>query len=172
MRGGTNYGEIRQDSSLGLSPRARGNPALDHREAGEAGTIPACAGEPKSWLSIRPASRDYPRVRGGTPENKIDGPIAMGLSPRARGNLPGQRARCARDGTIPACAGEPTTHPVDTKTRRDYPRVRGGTCDWKARLPRNWGLSPRARGNHPHSISIRSQSGTIPACAGEPRISA
>ena len=50
----------------GLSPRVRGNPARSLPMMPSAGSIPACAGEPRAPSSIPCASGVYPRVCGGT----------------------------------------------------------------------------------------------------------
>ena len=50
----------------------------------------------------------YPRVCGGT--HKVVGaqPCHQGLSPRVRGNLDHLRVGGGCQGSIPACAGEPS----------------------------------------------------------------
>ena len=132
----------------GLSPRVRGNRRRRWRGVGLIGSIPACAGEPprsRPWLTGR---RVYPRVCGGTTGAtvyQVDGP---GLSPRVRGNLAALDLAIGRDGSIPACAGEP----------------RGG---WKPMLAAT-GLSPRVRGNPRPPNGGGRPAGSIPACAGEP----
>ena len=50
------------------------------------GSIPACAGEPLSVVCLFPTFRVYPRVCGGTLIWQILVSLAMGLSPRVRGN--------------------------------------------------------------------------------------
>ena len=113
---------------------------------------------------------------------------AFGLSPRVRGNpceLP-SRLPCNR--SIPACAGEPRAARLSRPERRVYPRVCGGThggsfqnvCE-RGLSPRvrgtgkhqygrlyAQGLSPRVRGNRFQNAAIPNNSGSIPACAGEP----
>ena len=79
----------------------------------------------------------------------------MGLSPRGRGN-------------------QPVTPLTDTGKGGVYPRVGGGTYEeiGNPRLFSGTGLSPRGRGNQPVSPSpIDRGKGSIPAWAGEPRIS-
>ena len=113
-------------------------------------------------------SRDYPRVRGGTLSRASPASWAVGLSPRARGNLTGHPLTPAAFGTIPACAGEPQQVADNRRDHRDYPRVRGGTC-WEFHAASfALGLSPRARGNQLHVVLVDDDLGTIPACAGEP----
>ncbi len=73
-----------------------------------------------------------------------------------------------RHRSIPACAGEPLTFPLETHATAVYPRVRGGTKAASSITAIPCGLSPRARGN-PDCVDPRSRSSrSIPACAGEP----
>ena len=71
----------------GLSPRVRGNRGLRPGGAGTAGSIPACAGEPRQPSSQRFPGRVYPRVCGGTSRLLSLARVDAGLSPRVRGNL-------------------------------------------------------------------------------------
>ena len=95
----------------------------------------------------------------------------MGLSPRVRGNHLPLIGVALPDGSIPACAGEPTRRAAPPGPARVYPRVCGGTWSLTAAPARIGGLSPRVRGNrgvHPHRAR---RLGSIPACAGEPPLS-
>ena len=74
-------------------------------------------------------------------------PPAVGLSPRVRGNRLRLDAGAAARGSIPACAGEPPSMPLDSPSRTVYPRVCGGTSFDKLGLSIDEGLSPRVRGN-------------------------
>ncbi len=70
----------------GLSPRVRGN---HHGAPGlvvQAGSIPACAGEPGRTSVQSPAWWVYPRVCGGTAPSPMPPTPRRGLSPRVRGN--------------------------------------------------------------------------------------
>ena len=143
----------------GLSPRGRGNPATRYSPFGSLdGSIPAWAGEPPTYSPVgtQPLMTVYPRVGGGTQKLISYPDVAIGLSPRGRGN--------------PAMA---------THAQRVHPRVGGGTTIYSqsrtgASLTRSipaWagepsgGLSPRGRGNRRRpGASFRS----IPAWAGEP----
>ena len=114
-------------SSIGLSPRVRGNPVSPGGPSGYGGSIPACAGEPVRGSRRRSGPPVYPRVCGGTARSTaIDAP-PEGLSPRVRGNRGGQRGYRNKGGSIPACAGEPRHKKVLTTLRKVYPRVCGGT---------------------------------------------
>ena len=96
-------------AAKGLSPRVRGNPEGDLAHSPLAGTIPACAGEPSFSTSRNAEKRDYPRVCGGTRQEEVDYIRRVGLSPRVRGNPPEGAAYMVLNGTIPACAGEPSS---------------------------------------------------------------
>ena len=111
----------------GLSPRVRGNQGGAGLQRGGRGSIPACAGEPtgSSWSLTEPGV--YPRVCGGTSHGLIWRSAITGLSPRVRGNRAVDHGECVLVGSIPACAGEPTTTPCDGHMSGVYPRVCGGT---------------------------------------------
>ena len=112
--------------------------------------------------------RDYPRVCGGTSEPVQSMADGKGLSPRVRGNRGVIPAHLLKEGTIPACAGEPPAEPPSDSRAWDYPRVCGGTPDTPPRWNCLSGLSPRVRGNRDAGHTSANQIGTIPACAGEP----
>ncbi len=125
--GGTLGGSRRAAMIVGLSPRVRGNlpalvPALPIP-----GSIPACAGEPVPGASQTDASRVYPRVCGGTVSPISMATPLVGLSPRVRGNRIGKAILRLDIGSIPACAGEPTSGKIDKQLSGVYPRVCGGT---------------------------------------------
>ena len=146
--GGTDYIRVFGLGGQGLSPRVRGNRGLPVPASRRARSIPACAGEPEVsflWASQVPV---YPRVCGGTSEGERAYLLAEGLSPRVRGN------RVAR-------AAVRVSAPV-------YPRVCGGTVYACNCAPSAGGLSPRVRGNRRHVRRQAAESGSIPACAGEP----
>ena len=166
--GGTLVHVCRLATIRGLSPRVRGNPAAHHRRLGCCGSIPACAGEPRSGLPRGGLRRVYPRVCGGTPVRSSPRGSASGLSPRVRGN-PRERLReCRGDGSIPACAGEPSPPSGSGCTRWVYPRVCGGTGHPRRAWGPFPGLSPRVRGNPEGGRDVYAGRGSIPACAGEP----
>ena len=91
-----------------------------------------------------------------------------GLSPRVRGNRGRGRRRPRREGSIPACAGEPSSPFLRISCRGVYPRVCGGTYTEGGKVIYAWGLSPRVRGNRRQRRVGKGQGGSIPACAGEP----
>ena len=105
--GGTIFNVREHDFRLGLSPRVRGNHVVPSDTPPPIGSIPACAGEPAVPALAFLPNRVYPRVCGGTLTPANLNQVAVGLSPRVRGNRVVCRHRIARDGSIPACAGEP-----------------------------------------------------------------
>jgi len=155
-------------SSLGASPRARGNHALALDGGIDVGCIPACAGEPPGGSCPPPSARVHPRVRGGTAGPPGYSCTAWGASPRARGNRRAPRPSDGSPGCIPACAGEPRGRSRASSCAGVHPRVRGGTThESLAHGPRE-GASPRARGNRARLVRQGTVSRCIPACAGEP----
>ena len=146
--GGTYYITIKICCQAGLSPRVRGNRNVDLPRTVGIGSIPACAGEPRTPGALASRSRVYPRVCGGT---RCAAPSLVGLwglSPRVRGNRNRHIVTYVAVGSIPACAGEPLRCGSRCRLARVYPRVCGGTID---RIPSMFGflgLSPRVRGNH------------------------
>ena len=131
-------------------------------------SIPACAGEPPAPPPSGIVSGVYPRVCGGTIDNKPGALALEGLSPRVRGNRWLASDAGGAGGSIPACAGEPDRPMLPGIQTAVYPRVCGGTqaVAWK-KIPLA-GLSPRVRGNRAWSRSANPPPGSIPACAGEP----
>ena len=110
-------------------------------------SIPACAGEPPARSPFHPKHKVYPRVCGGTAKSSGDRSDVIGLSPRVRGNRPLSIPSSSASGSIPACAGEPSLHSVSAYASTVYPRVCGGTKQWRAYCSVCLGLSPRVRGN-------------------------
>ena len=94
-----------------------------------------------------PASRAYPRERGGTDPLKNNRHAQAGLSPRTRGNLIGTATATLSRGPIPANAGEPAEAGMGEASFGAYPRERGGTGEGIEATMINCGLSPRTRGN-------------------------
>ena len=166
--GGTQRCGISTARLGGLSPRVRGNPAHPAPRRRRIGSIPACAGEPSRASAAPSGPRVYPRVCGGTRAFAHWTQYRAGLSPRVRGNPEQRPARRGRSGSIPACAGEPTSASSGRSRRWVYPRVCGGTRLTSTVLSNLRGLSPRVRGNPRLARHHPRRAGSIPACAGEP----
>ena len=105
--GGTSEQMWRFRDHTGLSPRVRGNRLAGARPLGDAGSIPACAGEPAAGGDVAGAAWVYPRVCGGTRLSARLSARLQGLSPRVRGNPTCRSFLVGWAGSIPACAGEP-----------------------------------------------------------------
>ena len=106
---------------------------------------------------------------GGTPRRAFRSIAAHGLSPRVRGNQSLAVGLAAGRGSIPACAGEPLLAGAVAGAVAVYPRVCGGTRFRRFSPDSGKGLSPRVRGNPPFTPPKSTETGSIPACAGEPR---
>ena len=154
----------------GLSPRVRGNPALESQTTVLVGSIPACAGEPPPLHRPIPKSAVYPRVCGGTGKSLTVATSPRGLSPRVRGNRDIALPESSGYGSIPACAGEPSLGSTRTTPATVYPRVCGGTALTAVVTPPTMGLSPRVRGNRWIEYQTAFATRSIPACAGEPYV--
>ena len=171
VRGGTGRAARVLRPDTGLSPRARGNPDGAGGMMFRLRSIPACAGEPHGPSDRHDYAGVYPRVRGGTRRSIGVGRAARGLSPRARGNHGLEAVANRGNRSIPACAGEPRWCNVNSADDGVYPRVRGGTQTAESARTRFQGLSPRARGNRCRAHGGGQRPRSIPACAGEPRMS-
>ena len=166
--GGTTEGIDVDQRHTGLSPRVRGNRIDDGVIVPSEGSIPACAGEPRSSSRASGWSRVYPRVCGGTGFLMVATILNSGLSPRVRGNHRTITGRGGLGRSIPACAGEPATRANRAAPQSVYPRVCGGTPRSIRSANPETGLSPRVRGNLVVPSPIGARKGSIPACAGEP----
>ncbi len=168
MCGGTLHRRHSLGRKIGLSPRVRGNPSRAVPAKGIRGSIPACAGEPSPPIGQQSTVEVYPRVCGGTGNAPGQHHPEQGLSPRVRGNLGERHFDADHRGSIPACAGEPSSSMPPRANVAVYPRVCGGT--WPAPFSRRVrpGLSPRVRGNPRQSRWWTRCLRSIPACAGEP----
>ena len=131
---------------VGLSPRVRGKRPVTSSRLGDAGSIPACAGEAvicDCWMT---PGTVYPRVCGGSVKRSWMVPTSLGLSPRVRGKLMLAVRWPPMRGSIPACAGEAPRPLPAHRLDAVYPRVCGGSPPLPAPINPNTGLSPRVRG--------------------------
>ena len=166
--GGTTMGIEGTTPGTGLSPRVRGNRAVNPPPPAPPRSIPACAGEPRVITGLGTMFTVYPRVCGGTPSKRWPTSSGSGLSPRVRGNPEVLRLAARPLRSIPACAGEPGNVLGKESMARVYPRVCGGTASL-VRIALTWGgLSPRVRGNPTRLDRLPQYLRSIPACAGEP----
>ncbi len=113
--------------------------------------------------------RVYPRAGGGTCTPPVPTYSVDGLSPRGRGNRPGEAHIAGQRRSIPARAGQPTSPASRARSTAVYPRACGATARRRARGLSVSGLSPRVRGNRRKAALHVSRQGSIPARAGQPR---
>ena len=166
--GGTLATVLLKNAIRGLSPRMRGNRDCGLSKSGDAGSIPAYAGEPGRSRGTRRRSRVYPRVCGGTGHSGLRAYPLAGLSPRMRGNRDVGHISGVLGRSIPAYAGEPGGNRVIHTAHRVYPRVCGGTATAGDDRYCPDGLSPRMRGNPSRAMATNPCARSIPAYAGEP----
>ena len=162
------WGSDGLQSLQGLSPRVRGS--HDPAQAAKIcrGSIPACAGKPRTDTGRPASSWVYPRVCGEATYDIDKTDLQRGLSPRVRGSRASAAGKERTEGSIPACAGKPRCSRRPGTGRRVYPRVCGEASSPWPRLPCARGLSPRVRGSPRHQAGADGQEGSIPACAGKP----
>ena len=152
----------------GPSPRVRGSHRARVRGHGWVWSIPACAGEPRSPRARSGRRRVHPRVCGGASSRRHLRRGHRGPSPRVRGSREGEGDGADRDGSIPACAGEPRRWRSPSTWSSVHPRVCGGANGTHQLIRRGSGPSPRVRGSPPGEWRRYGTEGSIPACAGEP----
>ena len=93
--------------AVGLSPRMRGNRISTRKSRNLRRSIPAYAGEPRNDAGCVWTTEVYPRVCGGTGQQRAQSMVSSGLSPRMRGNRWIASGAVSRSRSIPAYAGEP-----------------------------------------------------------------
>ena len=166
--GGAPVTDLLDPRETGRSPRVRGSPRVTEAQAEEQGSIPACAGEPKAPTSEARGSRVDPRVCGGAHRSPAPCISSQGRSPRVRGSRRRGGGHGRREGSIPACAGEPPPRGLNRGHPGVDPRVCGGARHRNDVIGVDGGRSPRVRGSHAELDRGPGEFGSIPACAGEP----
>jgi len=160
----------RDPGQQGLSPRVQGHRAAIPDTPPDQGSIPACAGPPPGGTCLSLHPRVYPRVCRATGTICDASKVAVGLSPRVQGHPPDCSNTVLRVRSIPACAGPPRRLRRPRHGRAVYPRVCRATSKSPLSKSRNRGLSPRVQGH----LSLVGRDGelfgSIPACAGPPRL--
>ena len=166
-------GEARHDLAddphdPGPSPRVRGSLSDVRFRLEQPRSIPACAGKP----GLPPRSvcihRVHPRVCGEAIYGRIACHPSVGPSPRVRGSQSRPLAVPAVLGSIPACAGKPSSKTRRVVTCRVHPRVCGEAAAYHEVTPPDRGPSPRVRGSPLTPLDPVDRAGSIPACAGKP----
>ena len=152
----------------GPSPRARGIHLRCRRADLEPGSIPASAGNPGPHRAARATRRVHPRERGESSPPAARPHTSAGPSPRARGIRAACSAWHAAQGSIPASAGNPTSHDPSRRSTWVHPRERGESRIRIRIRIRKLGPSPRARGIPRRLVCPHGLPGSIPASAGNP----
>ena len=130
------------------------------------GIIPAYAGNTSRQDTDIQCGWDHPRVCGehtSGVKTKLSDP---GSSPRMRGTLLNLRVDSRNGGIIPAYAGNTDRHELSGAFRGDHPRVCGEHLTGNPYLLMVQGSSPRMRGTLFFWTVWSSDSGIIPAYAG------
>ena len=155
-------------AAYGPSPRVRGTPVLQTEPTIERRSIPACAGNPRRRTSTTATSSVHPRVCGEPPLYVPDASLALGPSPRVRGTRRRRVEHAVDEGSIPACAGNPSGRSGSGRSSRVHPRVCGEPGRRGRPIREREGPSPRVRGTPGRRRRARACGGSIPACAGNP----
>ena len=160
------------ESKRGPSPRVRGSRRVDDRRPQRGGSIPACAGKPRTPVFSASTNRVHPRVCGEACPPRIVATMATGPSPRVRGSRRMFDSFRLGAGSIPACAGKPGPRWRACPGDRVHPRVCGEAWPGAAAIAGRAGPSPRVRGSRRRRPVRRGGPGSIPACAGKPSAAA
>ena len=136
-------------------------------------SIPACAGKPRSTPTAAASARVHPRVPRVCGEAAITGnwpPTRRGPSPRVRGSHAHRLMGAYGAGSIPACAGKPLIADSYLCPFEVHPRVCGEAYRIRQDGSLGEGPSPRVRGSPAVPRHRSAHPGSIPACAGKPRV--
>ena len=109
MCGGATSASERAWPGCGPSPHVRGSPREGDAPFELHGSIPACAGEPRSRPRPTRNRGVHPRMCGGAGDDGESDYTHEGPSPHVRGNHRERGPKGRQIRSIPACAGEPTT---------------------------------------------------------------
>ena len=153
----------------GPSPRGRGNQPYNRGMRTLTRSIPAWAGKPGNHDDTAHRIRVHPRVGGETQSRPIPVAVAMGPSPRGRGNRSARGTVPEQMRSIPAWAGKPQGGRNERGQIGVHPRVGGETLSKATSELAATGPSPRGRGNRPPSEREHVTRRSIPAWAGKPR---
>ena len=151
----------------GRSPRVRGRHTAWPRPASGQGSIPAGAGETSTRARPHARTRVDPRGCGGDQSPAHGMPMHLGRSPRVRGRLARAALGQARQGSIPAGAGETPRRSAAPCAAGVDPRGCGGDLKMLSDLSDAEGRSPRVRGRPCAAPAHLLARGSIPAGAGE-----
>ena len=109
----------------GPPPHARGSPRYRERHVPPHGPTPACAGITSYRSRVMSPRWAHPRMRGDHPEEVIEGTLAEGPPPHARGSLAVAEYAVPVRGPTPACAGITPRSSTPSAAPAAHPRMRG-----------------------------------------------
>ena len=156
---------------MGLSPRVRGSLlTLRSLQVSFGGSIPASAGQPPSPKCHSRQGQVYPRECGAAVSGVNRTKLRLGLSPRVRGSRHDRGGQGQGPGSIPASAGQPSSHPGNVGFIRVYPRECGAAAAAIQVVGIAVGLSPRVRGSLYQPVVGFGLLRSIPASAGQPQL--
>ena len=154
---------------IGIIPRLRGTRHGQRVCGATHGIIPALAGNTHLLRTVRSPSWDHPRACGEHFLRDMTDERDWGSSPRLRGTRTEQSAKNSRSGIIPALAGNTFFLGVGIGGSGDHPRACGEHRGMFKPGPRTHGSSPRLRGTRNHIPNRNTDTGIIPALAGNTR---
>ena len=154
----------------GPSPRVRGSPPPTGLSPLPQRSIPACAGKPQRCRFSAVNETVHPRVCGEAARCCLSRCLTNGPSPRVRGSPAYLLLDASPAGSIPACAGKPSSSSATPVPHEVHPRVCGEACPMPFRPLCTAGPSPRVRGSHRWGGWPVAPVGSIPACAGKPAL--
>ena len=169
--GNTNECELCDRLSVGPSPRVRGTHDPDRRHEPALRSIPACAGNTSRSSTGGPRQSVHPRVCGEHMQERYPHDAVTGPSPRVRGTHRPRQTHLRGDRSIPACAGNTRASTTATRSPTVHPRVCGehtAPCRMSGGIV---GPSPRVRGTLDRAALDTGVVRSIPACAGNTRLS-
>ncbi len=168
MCGAASSGGASFAATAGRSPRVRGSHHPRGRRSARAGSIPACAGQPGAAPSRAAQLWVDPRVCGAAAHAGRGERQPVGRSPRVRGSRRWSKRAALCNGSIPACAGQPTARWRCAGSAEVDPRVCGAAAVRLLSVLAGVGRSPRVRGSPMGARGLCRAWGSIPACAGQP----
>ena len=152
--------------SCGSSPQARGTDRRHRARPPQRRFIPAGAGNGRRAARTSTLTAVHPRRRGERARCHFQPLPSRGSSPQARGTDPGRHRDLGLLRFIPAGAGNGPRRSARTARRPVHPRRRGERSWAAARLTKDYGSSPQARGTALKFGSASSRGRFIPAGAG------
>ena len=155
-----------QSPEPGSSPRIRGESLCECRGKMINGIIPANTGRINASTAHHQRPWDHPREYGENQAGVESDEIAVGSSPRIRGELEPADSCVHGIGIIPANTGRIVKNPQYRIENQDHPREYGENLETLSASYPYGGSSPRIRGEYQTQRRTRTNRGIIPANTG------